>query len=69
MTNAQAEKAALAAMCEAWDNHDREAARDYWRRFVRLHYERTPEVVAEMEKRLGLDVNSTAVPQRECASR
>ena len=65
--NAQAEEAALAAMCEAWDNHDRDAASAYWRRFVSLHY--GPERVAEMEKRLGLDVHSTAVPQNQCAGR
>ena len=51
---AQLEESALTAMCEAWDGHDREAASAYWRRFVRLHYERTPETVAEMERRLGL---------------
>lgn len=54
MTNAEAEEATLAAMCEAWDEHDVEAAREYWRRFVELHYARTPETVMEMERRLGL---------------
>ena len=52
--HAQAEKDALTGMCEAWDEHDREAASAYWRRFVELHYERTPETVVEMERRLGL---------------
>ena len=63
--HAQAEEYALAGMCEAWDDHDREAASAYWRRFVRLHY--GVERVAEMERRLGL-VHSAAVPQRECAN-
>ena len=52
--HAQRERDALEGMCESWDNHDRQAASAYWRRFVRLHYERTPEMVHEMERRLGL---------------